>query len=80
MPAIGKMPLNFTALPDWAVLSDQQATELLGVSLDTLGRLDRGGDGPPRVKLSPRRHGRPVGELRKWVQQRLSNAVSKTRP
>jgi hypothetical protein len=72
--AIEKVPFDFTALPDWAVLTDQQTTQLLGVSLDTLGRLDRAGDGPPRVKLSPRRHGRPVGGLRKWIQERVSTS------
>jgi predicted DNA-binding transcriptional regulator AlpA len=75
-----KLPLELAALPDWAVLTDQQTTQLLGFSLDTLGRLDRAGDGPPRVELSPRRHGRPVGELRKWVHQRLSRALSNITP
>ena len=67
-----KSPLELTALPDWAVITDQQTIELLGLSLDTLRRLDRGRDGPPRVRLSSRRYGRPVGELRKWLRQRLS--------
>jgi hypothetical protein len=65
-------PLNLAALPDWAVLTDRQTTQLVGFSLDTLGRLDRAGDGPPRVNLSPRRHGRSVGELRRWLERRTS--------
>ena len=60
------------ALPDWAVLTDQQTSQVLGLSVDTLRRLDRGHDGPPWVKLSPRRRGRPVGGLRKWIKQRAS--------
>lgn len=44
---------NLMALPDWAVISDQRAAEILDLSLDTLWRLDRAGDGPPRVRLSP---------------------------
>jgi predicted DNA-binding transcriptional regulator AlpA len=72
MPHIQNLPPDLTTLPDWAVLTDQQTVELLGVSRDTLKRLDRVGDGPPRVNLSPRRHGRTVGGLRKWIQRRLS--------
>lgn len=76
MSAIRKLPLDLGTLPDWAVLSDPQAAVLLGFSRDTLLRLDRAGDGPPRVKLSPRRHGRPVGGLRKWIQQRVQNGAA----
>jgi hypothetical protein len=61
---------NLATLPDWAVISDQRTADILGFSLDTLWRLDRIGDGPPRVRLSPRRHGRPVGMLRAWLAQR----------
>jgi hypothetical protein len=70
-----KLPLQLSALPDWAVLTDQQTSGVLGLSLDTLRRLDRGRDGPPRVELSPRRHGRPVGELRKWIQKRVGASL-----
>ena len=64
MPHTQNLPPDLMALPDWAVLSDKQTTELLGVSRDTLGRLDRSGRDLLRVRLSPRRHGRLVGELR----------------
>jgi hypothetical protein len=63
---------QLSALPDWAVLTDQQTSQVLGLSVDTLRRLDRGRNGPPWVKLSPRRRGRPVGGLRKWIKQRVS--------
>src|SRR5262249_8978393 len=62
---------QLNALPDWAVLTDQQTSQLLGLSVDTLRRLDRDCDGPPWVKLSPRRRGRPVGGLRKWIERRV---------
>ena len=65
---------QLSALPDWAVLTDQQTSQVLGLSVDTLRRLDRDRDGPPWVKLSPRRRGRPVGELRKWIKQRVSGS------
>jgi hypothetical protein len=74
MPHTQSLPPDLTALPDWAVLTDQQTVALLGVSRDTLDRLDRAGDGPPRVNLSPRRRGRTVGGLREWMlvgEQRL---------
>ena len=74
MTDIPILPLQLSALPDWAVLTDQQTGAALGISLDTLRRLDRAGDGPPRVELSPRRHGRPVGELGKWIQRRLGES------
>jgi hypothetical protein len=63
---------QLSALPDWAVLTDQQTSQVLGFSVDTLRRLDRDRNGPPWVKLSPRRRGRPVGGLRDWIKQRVS--------
>jgi hypothetical protein len=72
MPRTKNLPPDLTALPDWAVISDQRAAKILDLSLDTLLRLDRAGDGPPRVNLSPRRHGRTVGGLRNWIQRHLS--------
>ena len=67
--------LSLRALPDWAVISDQRAAEILNLSLDTLWRLDRAGDGPPRVRLSPRRHGRTIGTLREWLAERTAAAA-----
>jgi hypothetical protein len=66
---------QLSALPDWAVLTDQQTSQVLGLSVDTLRRLDRDRDGPPWVRLSPRRRGRPVGGLRQWIKQRLSASI-----
>jgi predicted DNA-binding transcriptional regulator AlpA len=67
-------------LPSWAVISDAQAVELLGFSRDTLARLDKSGDGPPKVILSPRRHGRPIGQLREWLARRTAAPGTKLNP
>jgi hypothetical protein len=72
MTVSSKLLRQLSALPDWAVLTDQQTSQVLGLSVDTLRRLDRDRNGPPWVKLSPRRRGRPVGGLRKWIKQRVS--------
>ncbi len=77
MLASEKQGLNLGALPDWAVISDQRAAEILDLSLDTLWRLDRAGDGPPRVRLSPRRHGRTISTLREWLAQRTAVAATR---
>ena len=76
-----KLPPELIGLPDWAVISDRRAAEILDLSLDTLWRLDRAGDGPPRVRLSPRRHGRTIGTLRNWLAQRTAVAATReTKP
>jgi predicted DNA-binding transcriptional regulator AlpA len=62
---------DFAALPDWAVLNDKQTTQLLNLSHDTLRRLDETGEGPRRVQLSPRRHGRTVAAIREWLAERM---------
>jgi predicted DNA-binding transcriptional regulator AlpA len=56
--------------PPEAVLTDKQVCELVGISLDTLWRLERKGDAPPRVQLSPRRHGRRLADVRRWITER----------
>jgi predicted DNA-binding transcriptional regulator AlpA len=59
-------------LPDQAVLSKTQACALMCVSVDTLDRLHRLGEGPQRIQLSPRRVGYSVGSLRSWMVERSS--------
>jgi predicted DNA-binding transcriptional regulator AlpA len=70
------IPAELTALignlPDQAVLSKTQTCALTNLSGDTLDRLHRRGEGPPRVQLSPRRIGYTVGGLRNWLQKRSS--------
>ena len=79
MTAGSELLRQLSALPDWAVLTDQQTSQVLGLSVDTLRRLDRDRDGPPWVKLSARRRGRPVGGLRTWIQQHVSAAFQEPR-
>ena len=66
-------------LPDVAILSDKEAAEVLGVSLDTLARMTARGDAPPRVQISMRRFGRPVGSLKAWLAKRSAMPSKATR-
>ena len=59
-------------MPDLAVLTRAQTCALTGLSADTLDRLHKLNEGPPRVQLSPRRVGYPAGGLRKWLEERSS--------
>jgi hypothetical protein len=61
---------DLTNLPDYAVVPDKQTAVLLNVSQDTLDRLDRAGRGPKIVRLSPRRKGRTIGAIKKWLAER----------
>jgi predicted DNA-binding transcriptional regulator AlpA len=57
-------------LPPEAILTDREVSELVGISIDTLWRLERKGDAPPRVQLSARRHGRRLADVRRWLAER----------
>ena len=59
-------------LPDWAVLDEEQTSAATTLSKDSLKRLDARGEGIPRTKLSERRFGRTVGNVKQWLQQRSS--------
>ena len=52
------------------VLSEVVAAEMLGFSVDTLRRLCERGEGPPRLRLSPRRIGYRVRDLEIWLDER----------
>ena len=56
-----------TVLPDpfimIRVISDREYADILGVSLDTVRRMDARGEGPPKIKLSTRRHGRRISDI-----------------
>jgi predicted DNA-binding transcriptional regulator AlpA len=65
-----KMENRFSDFPDVKVLTTAELVELTGLSLNTLNRLRQAGDGPPRIKLSDRCYGYPVGKLREWLAQR----------
>ena len=64
------MTNHLDRLPPEAVLTDKQVCELVGISQDTLWRLERKGDAPPRVQLSARRHGRRLADVRRWLAER----------
>jgi predicted DNA-binding transcriptional regulator AlpA len=53
-------------LPDHKLLSRAELARLLGVSLDTLDRMESRGEAPPRLRISPRRWGYPVGGIKRW--------------
>jgi hypothetical protein len=59
-----------TQFPELRVLTDDEVCELGGFSRDTLIRLDAAGDGPPKVRISERRHGRPYLGFRDWLDKR----------
>ena len=61
-------------LPDEAVLLDDQVCLLGNFSHDTLRRLEKAGDAPPRTQLSKRRHGRTVGAYRRWIAARTARS------
>jgi predicted DNA-binding transcriptional regulator AlpA len=58
------------AMPDFAVLTRAQLVAVIGVSADTLARLEREQCGPPRVLLSKRRVGYPISGVRAWLKQK----------
>jgi hypothetical protein len=56
---------RFDRLPDDAVVDDHVAAAVLNMSVDTLRR----NNPVPQRRLSDRRMGRRVGDLRKFIQQ-----------
>jgi hypothetical protein len=59
-----------TEFPELRILTDDEVCKLANFSKDTLHRLDLLGDGPPKVRLSARRHGRPYLGFRSWLESR----------
>lgn len=55
------------------VISELEAAEAGNVSTSTLRRMHKRGEGPPRIRLSPRR----VGYRRRDVEQWLSNRIDR---
>ena len=53
-----------TPTPD-RIVSEKEAAEIRGVSPDTLQRQAERGEGPERIRLSPRRVGYRLSELLK---------------
>jgi predicted DNA-binding transcriptional regulator AlpA len=56
---------------DDVVLTDREYRKMAGdISRATAHRLDRAGEGPPKIQLSKRRVGRRLGDVRAWVESR----------
>jgi hypothetical protein len=62
-----KAEANQASQPSWLelqrIVSEQEAARLRGVSVDTLRRQAVRGEGPKRVRLSPRRIGYRLGDV-----------------
>jgi hypothetical protein len=67
---------RLTSLPDFAVLTEAETAELSSLSADNLRRLAKKKLGPPRVRLSDRRYGYPVGKFRAWLDQRTDETAA----
>jgi predicted DNA-binding transcriptional regulator AlpA len=61
---------DLNRLPPEAILTDPEVCEIAGISPDTFSRLEKKGDVPPRIQLSPRRHGRQLAAVRRWLADR----------
>ncbi len=57
-------------LRDERVLTLGELAEIANVSITTIRRVCRGGDGPTVTQLSPRRLGVRVGHAREWLDRR----------
>ena len=60
------------SLPDWAVLTEAEASAAASISHDTMQRLDKQGQGCPRTQLSEARFGYMVGHFKNWLQKRTN--------
>jgi predicted DNA-binding transcriptional regulator AlpA len=49
------------------VIAEHAAAAMMGISLPTLRRRVRAGNGPPVIRLSERRIGYRLRDLRKWL-------------
>jgi predicted DNA-binding transcriptional regulator AlpA len=69
-PATG--PPDLTRLPEFAIVGRELAAVILGTSLETLKRMEARGQGPKRVKVSQKRVGYRLSDLRLWVESRTA--------
>ena len=63
-------PTDFSPLDLYRMLDEAAAAHVLGVSPDTLKRMSQRGEGPPRIKISPRRVGYRLRDCVAWIEQR----------
>ena len=71
-----KTKTNRAGPDDLRVLTSKQAIELLGISEQTFARLEARGEGPPKIRLSPRRIGYRVCDLKAWQDARLEKGAA----
>jgi predicted DNA-binding transcriptional regulator AlpA len=59
---------------DRRIVSVKQSAEIAGVSLMTWARLQRLGDTPPVVRISPHRIGYMLSDVIAWLESRKERA------
>lgn len=57
-----------SSLDDMRVVDLPECARIVGVSLSTFRRRIDAGDGPPVVRMSPRRIGVRAGDLKMWIE------------
>jgi predicted DNA-binding transcriptional regulator AlpA len=75
-PGVTVRKSNFVVSPDDQVLTELQAAEFCGISKDTLRRRNNRGDGPKRLRLSARRVGYRLRDLRAWLDSNVEETRS----
>ena len=74
-----KVAINDLAdLPDFALLSRAQLAAIYNCSEDTVDQMWAAGRGPPRVRISPRRWGYPVGGVKRDLASKLADRANLT--
>jgi predicted DNA-binding transcriptional regulator AlpA len=68
MPGMANEPIS--PIDALRILSEPAAAHMLGVSPDTLKRMSARGEGPPRIKLSPRRIGYRLADCLAFIEAR----------
>jgi predicted DNA-binding transcriptional regulator AlpA len=66
--------LSVETLENLRVLSEPEAIRLTGISKPTWERMRARGETPPLVRISRRRIGYRVGDLRKWIEARIESS------
>jgi predicted DNA-binding transcriptional regulator AlpA len=63
----------------YQLINEKTAAEILNISPDTLRRLGRRGEGPRRIKLSPRRVGYRIRDLGTWLDEQSRHTKSEAK-
>lgn len=58
------------------LLSAEQTAQITGLSQSTLAKMRLRGDGPPYIKLGPRRVAYSTRDLNSWLDARRFNSTS----